>query len=108
MLADLRRSSTHKRAMDPRDYDESTDLEDDAGKLKVLFLLTSFCFFTIYLCTPLILSNIVPSLGADFDNFILILPMSVLHEYVLCSPIDIVWTPFSFDCCLMGTKECFM
>ncbi|XP_041994540.1 probable plastidic glucose transporter 2 [Salvia splendens] len=34
MLADLQRSSTHKRAMDPRDYDESTDLEDDTELLE--------------------------------------------------------------------------
>ncbi|XP_041991531.1 probable plastidic glucose transporter 2 [Salvia splendens] len=34
MLADLRRSSAHKRAMDPRDYDESTDLVDDTELLE--------------------------------------------------------------------------
>ncbi|KAH6778999.1 Major facilitator superfamily protein [Perilla frutescens var. hirtella] len=34
MLAELRRSTMHKRAMDPRDYDESSDLEDNADLLQ--------------------------------------------------------------------------
>lgn len=42
MLAELRRSSMPKRAMDPRDYDESSDLEGNVGKLKLLVLVTSF------------------------------------------------------------------
>lgn len=42
MLAELRRSSMHKRAMDPRDYDELSDVEENVGKLELLVLFTSF------------------------------------------------------------------